>query len=77
MDVADPLPSIDTNRFVTVSGPPGRGVTSLSTRPASAIDCPVVSAGDIFREFAPERDMTPTQLSVRAENTDEIDRALD
>jgi cytidylate kinase len=77
MDVADSLPSIDTNLFVTVSGPPGCGATTLSTRLGAAMDCPVVSGGDIFRELAAERDMTLTQLSARAQETDEIDRALD
>lgn len=77
MSVADQLPSIDTNLFVTVSGPPGCGATTLSTRLGAAMDCPVVSGGDIFRELAAERDMTLTQLSARAQETDDIDRALD
>jgi cytidylate kinase len=77
MSVAHSLPSIDTNLFVTVSGPPGCGATTLSTRLGAAMDCPVVSGGDIFRELAAERGMTLTQLSARAQETDEIDRALD
>jgi len=70
-------PSIDTNLFVTVSGPPGSGATTLSERLAAAMDAPVVSGGDIFRDLAQERDMTLTQLSAKAQETDEIDRALD
>lgn len=70
-------PSIETNLFVTVSGPPGSGATTLSTRLAAAMDCPCVSGGDIFRQIAEERDMTITQLSAKAQETDEIDRALD
>ncbi len=77
MSVADSMPSIDTNLFVTVSGPPGCGATTLSTRLAAAMDCPVVSGGDIFRELAAEREMTLTQLSGKAQETDDIDRALD
>jgi cytidylate kinase len=52
------------------------GATTLSTRLAAATDCPVVSGGDIFRDLATERDMTLTQLSARAQETDEIDRHL-
>jgi cytidylate kinase len=70
-------PSIDTNLFVTVSGPPGCGATTLSTRLAAAMDCPVVSGGDIFRDLAAERDVTLTRLSAAAQETDDIDRALD
>lgn len=77
MSAADSMPSIDTNLFVTVSGPPGCGATTLSTRLAAAMDCPVVSGGDIFRELAAEREMTLTQLSGKAQETDDIDRALD
>lgn len=69
--------SVDTNLFITVSGPPGCGATSLSDRLAKAIGCPHVAGGDIFRELADERDMTLTQLSAKAQESDEIDRALD
>jgi len=71
------LPSIDTNLFITVSGPPGCGATSLCTRLSEAMDCPYVSGGDIFRDIAQERDMTLTQLSAKAQESDEIDRELD
>ena len=77
MNDARPLPSIDTNLFVTVSGPPGCGATSLCTRLSEAMDCPYVSGGDIFRDLAEERGMSLTQLSAKAQETDEIDRALD
>jgi cytidylate kinase len=73
----DAGPSIDTNLFITVSGPPGCGATSLCTRLAEAIGCPYVSGGDIFRDIADERDMTLTQLSAKAQASDEIDRELD
>ena len=74
---ADELPTIDTNLFITISGPPGCGATSLSTRLSEAMNCPVISGGDIFRDIAEERDMTLTQLSAKAQESDEIDRALD
>jgi cytidylate kinase len=71
------FPTIDTNLFVTVSGPPGCGATSLCTLLSDAMDCPYVSGGDVFRDIAEERGMTLTQLSAKAQGSDEIDRALD
>jgi len=71
------IPLIDTNLFITVSGPPGCGATTLCSRLAESMDCPYVSGGDIFREIAENRDMTLTQLSAKAQESDEIDRALD
>jgi cytidylate kinase len=71
------FPTIDTNLFVTVSGPPGCGATSLCTLLSDAMDCPYVSGGDAFRDIAEERGMTLTQLSAKAQESDEIDRALD
>ncbi|WP_181691939.1 (d)CMP kinase [Natronomonas sp. LN261] len=67
----------DQNLFVTVSGPPGCGATALCTRLSEAMNCPYVSGGDIFRDLAEDRDMTLTQLTAKAQESDEIDRALD
>jgi cytidylate kinase len=71
------IPSIETTLFITVSGPPGCGATSLCTRLSEAMDCPYVSGGDIFREIAEDRGLTLTQLSAKAQESDEIDHALD
>lgn len=71
------LPEIETTLFVTVSGPPGCGATTLCEQLSAAIGCPYVSGGDIFRELADEREMSLTQLTAKAEASDEIDRALD
>ncbi len=70
-------PLIDSNLFITVSGPPGCGASTLCTRLADAMNCPYVAGGDIFRDIAEDRDMTLTQLSAKAQESDEIDRALD
>jgi len=67
----------DVNLFVTVSGPPGSGVTTLCEELATALDCGYVSGGELFREIAAERDMTLTQLVAEAGESDDIDRALD
>jgi len=71
------LERIDTNLFITVSGPPGCGATSLCRRLSEAMDCPHVAGGDIFREIAADREMSLTQLTAKAQESDEIDRALD
>jgi len=71
------VPSIDTNLFITVSGPPGCGATTLCDRLAEAMDCPYVSGGEVFREIAADRDVSLNQLTAKADESDEIDRALD
>lgn len=71
------LRRVDSNLFITVSGPPGCGATTVVERLARALDCGYVSGGEIFRELAEERDMTLTQLIARADADEEIDRALD
>ncbi|WP_255151552.1 (d)CMP kinase [Halorarius halobius] len=68
---------VDSNLFITVSGPPGCGATTVSERLASALDCGYVSGGEIFRELAEERGMSLTELIAKADASDEIDRALD
>ncbi|TMT86760.1 AAA family ATPase [Haloterrigena sp. H1] len=68
---------IDTTLFLTVSGPPGCGATTLCERLADAMGCPYVSGGDIFRELAEDRDMSLNQLTAKADEDEEIDRALD
>ena len=68
---------IDCNLFITVSGPPGCGATTLTERLAAMLDCGYVSGGEIFREIAAERDMSLSQLIARAGETEEIDRTLD
>ncbi|MFC6989251.1 (d)CMP kinase [Haloplanus sp. GCM10025708] len=73
---ADERP-LDTNLFVTVSGPPGCGATTLAAGLADAFDCAYVSGGDIFRELADERGVSLSQLIAKADEDDELDRALD
>lgn len=76
-DASIRVPSIDTNLFLTVSGPPGCGATTLCELLADAMHCPYVSGGDIFRELAEDRGMNLNQLTAKADESDEIDRALD
>jgi cytidylate kinase len=68
---------IDSNLFVTISGPPGCGATTLADGLAESLDCGWISGGDIFREIAEERGMSLSQLIAKADENDELDRALD
>ncbi|QLG47792.1 (d)CMP kinase [Natrinema halophilum] len=78
MVTADNSPTgIDSTLFITVSGPPGCGATTLCERLSEEMNCPVVSGGDIFRDLAEDRDMSLNQLTAKADESDEIDRALD
>ncbi|GGJ05940.1 cytidylate kinase [Halobellus salinus] len=72
-----PTRSVDSNLFITVSGPPGCGATTVCEGLSTALDCGYVSGGDIFRELADDRGMSLSQLIAKTDETDEIDRALD
>jgi cytidylate kinase len=63
--------------LVTVSGPAGSGKSTLAASLAAHLDYDHVSGGDIFREIAAERDLTPLELNRLAEDDDQIDRDLD
>ena len=67
----------ERNLFVTVSGAPGAGVTTLCEGLADALDCGYVSGGEVFREVADERDMSLTQLIAEASASETIDRDID
>jgi len=70
-------PELDSPLFITVSGPPGCGATTLCQRLSRAMDCPYVSGGDIFRELAEDGELSLHQQTAEAETSDRIDRALD
>lgn len=63
--------------LITVSGPAGSGKSTLAATLADALDYEHVSGGDIFRDLAAERDLTPLELNRLAEDEDQIDRDLD
>lgn len=75
--MSETSPVLETNLFITVSGLPGCGATTLCERLSDVIDCPYVDGGTIFRELASDRDMTLNQLTAEADGSDKIDRALD
>jgi cytidylate kinase len=63
--------------LLTVSGPAGSGKSTLAAALAEELGLDHVSGGDLFREIADERDLTPLELNRRAEEDDRIDRDLD
>jgi cytidylate kinase len=72
-----PTRSVDSNLFITVSGPPGCGATTVCEGLSTVLDCGYVSGGDIFRQLADDRGLSLSQLIAKTDETDEIDRALD
>ncbi len=70
-------PLTESNLFITVSGPPGCGATTLCDRLSEAMECPYVSGGQVFRELAADRDINLNQLTAKAQESEEIDRAID
>jgi cytidylate kinase len=63
--------------LVTISGPAGSGKSTAAASLAETLDYEHVSGGDIFRELAAERGLTPLELNKLAEEDDQIDRDLD
>jgi cytidylate kinase len=63
--------------LITVSGPAGSGKSTLAARLAETLSADHVSGGDIFRDLAAERDMTPLELNRAAEADESIDLDLD
>ena len=63
--------------LLTVSGPPGSGKSTNAAALADAFDLDHVSGGDIFRELAAERGLSPVQFNELAEEDHQIARGLD
>jgi cytidylate kinase len=63
--------------LITISGPAGSGKSTIAAGLAERLGYDHVSGGDIFRELAAERELTPLELNKLAEEDDTIDRDLD
>ena len=62
---------------ITVSGLHGTGKTTYAMRIAEALGLRYVSAGEMFRRMAEEREITLEEMSRLAEGDPEIDRLVD
>ncbi|MFW6320831.1 MAG: (d)CMP kinase [Halohasta sp.] len=63
--------------LLTVSGPPGSGKSTNAAALAERFGLDHISGGDIFRELAAERGLSPVEFNELAEEDDQIDRDLD
>ena len=63
--------------LITISGPAGSGKSTAATALADELGYDHVSGGDIFRELAAQKGLTPLELNKLAEEDDAIDRDLD
>ncbi|MBN1431361.1 MAG: AAA family ATPase [Methanomicrobiaceae archaeon] len=62
---------------VTVSGPPGSGTTSLSKHLSEKFSFELISAGEVFRSLAAERNMSLIEFGNLCENDPSVDRLID
>ncbi len=63
--------------IITISGLAGSGTTTASKILAQKLDIPYISAGDIFRQMAAERNMDLLEFGKFAEENDDIDILID
>jgi len=63
--------------IITISGLAGSGTTTASKILSQKLDIPYVSAGDIFRHMAAERNMDLLEFGKFAEENDDIDILID
>ncbi|MES3517676.1 MAG: AAA family ATPase [Natronomonas sp.] len=63
--------------LITISGPAGSGKSTAAAALADRLGYDHVSGGDLFRNLAEERDLTPLELNKLAEEDESIDRDLD
>jgi cytidylate kinase len=63
--------------LVTISGPAGSGKSTAAAALATALGYDHVSGGDIFRDLAADRGLSPLELNQEAEDDESIDLDLD
>ncbi|ADP77678.1 cytidylate kinase [Methanothermus fervidus DSM 2088] len=63
--------------IITISGLAGSGTTTLSKILSKKLNYKHISAGDIFRKMAEERNMSLLEFSKFAEENEEIDIKID
>lgn len=62
---------------ITVSGLPGSGTTSLARHLAETHQYTLISAGEVFRQMAKERNLDIAEFAKIAEQNPSIDREID
>ena len=63
--------------IITVSGPHGSGKTTIAKALAQALGLRYISAGELFRKLAKERNMNIVEFTKYAANNPEIDYLID
>jgi len=62
---------------ITISGLPGSGTTTIAKLLSKELSLELISAGELFRAMAKERNLPLDQFSKLAENNDDFDRWID
>lgn len=63
--------------IITIGGSAGTGTTTVCHLLSQKTGMPYISAGDIFREMAAERDMSVLEFSKYAEGNLNVDKEID
>ncbi|WP_456468859.1 (d)CMP kinase [Archaeoglobus sp.] len=62
---------------ITISGLPGSGTTTVAKIVSKKLGLKLISAGDVFRQFASKKGMTVEEFSKYAEQNPDIDKLID
>jgi cytidylate kinase len=62
---------------ITISGLPGSGTTTVAKLLSTELSMELISAGEMFRQIANEKELQLEQFNKLAENNDDFDRQID
>jgi len=74
---ANPQNRTRSQMIITIGGPAGSGTSTTTKLLSEKTGIPYISAGDVFRQMAAERDMDILEFSKFAEGNTEIDQEID